>query len=113
MAIKNYVFDYDFGKALANFQVDTEKFTKEMANATLEFFTWEYDKKADPVDEVMKKYALKAIQMATENYHNTLGVISDFKNAEGFGEVDGSIGITLTKVELFEFDPDDLDMTVK
>lgn len=112
MAIKKYTFDYDFGKALANFEVDTEKFTVEMANATLEFFSWEYDEEANPIDEVMKKYALKAIQLATENYHNTYGVISDFKDAEGFGLVDGSIGVTLTHVEGFEFYSEDLEMTI-
>ncbi|MBL7971733.1 MAG: hypothetical protein JNL03_09445, partial [Prolixibacteraceae bacterium] len=46
---KRYKFDYDVFEAWVNFDVDTSIFTKEMALATLEFFTWDYDKEADPI----------------------------------------------------------------
>lgn len=109
---RQYKFSYDNDEAVANFAVDTEKFTNEMAMATLTFFSWDYDKEGDPIDEVMKKYALKAIELATFNYKNTFGVIDLFKNEEGYGNVDGSIGVTLTRVELFEFEDYNLDMVV-
>lgn len=112
MAIKKYSFDYDLGEADALFEVDTEKFTEEMANATLEFFSWDYDKKANPIDEVMKKYAMRAIEFATFNNHNAYGVKSDFENAEGFAKVDGSVGVTLIRVNGYEFSYFDLEMTV-
>jgi hypothetical protein len=55
--IKHYTFDYNIYDAQATFKVDTEKFTPEMAQSTLDFFTWDndYDEEEDPVDEVMKK----------------------------------------------------------
>lgn len=113
MPIKTFEFNYDSHEAIANFEVDTEKFTAEMANATLEFFLWDYDPDEDPVEEVMKKYALAAIKEATFNSHNTFGVIQDFKTLEGFGPIDGSIGITLTKVEGYEFFDDRLEVEIK
>lgn len=110
--IKTYTFDYDSGEASAVFTVDTEKFTSEMANETLNFFTWDFDNEEDPLDEVMKKYAMQAIRFATINNHNAYGVILDFKEAEGFAPVDGSLGITLTSVRGYEFDDYALEMVV-
>lgn len=112
MAIKKYDFDYNYGEAYCSFEVDTEKFTPELANITLEFFDWHYDKDADPVDEVMKKYAMRAIKEATFNGHNTYGVIKDFEEAEGYGRIDGSIGITLISISEYEFEENDLEMKV-
>lgn len=106
--IKEFVFDYDFGKAEACFRIDTNKFTKDKALATLNFYTWDWDKEADLVEEVVKKYAIEAIRQATINDHNTLGVKHDFENLEGFGNIDGSIGIELTHVEGLEFDEDEM-----
>lgn len=109
--IKHFNFFYNIG-AEALFKVDTERFTPEMAKATLEFFSWDYDKKADPVEEVMKKYAMKAIQIATFKNYGTYGVIQDFKYEEGFGLVDGSIGIELITVHGYRFDIDELTMEI-
>lgn len=111
--MKKYKFDYDYRKASAEFEVDTELFTDEHANATLTFFLWDYDQEANPVDEVMKKYAIEAIKQATFNNHNKIGVIEDFKSLEGFASIDGSLGITLTDVELLEFEQDDLTVTIE
>jgi len=99
-------------EAEACFKVDTDKFTKEHAKATLEFFTWNYDKQADPIDEVMKKYAMEAIRIATFNNYKVYGVKEAFNNNEGFYKVDGSCGIELNVVSGYEFNEDALDMTV-
>ncbi|MBD3627643.1 DUF2528 family protein [Cyclobacterium sp.] len=113
MAKKRYDFNYDFHKAEVSFEVDLEKFTPEMANETLTFFTWDYDEEADPIDEVMKKYAMAVLRHAMEiNFHSVENVKDSFSE-EGFGPIDGSIGITLIKSEPFELDEDDLEMEVK
>lgn len=103
---------YGHHEASVTFEVDTEKFTPEMANQTLTFFSWNYDKEAEPVDEVLKKYAIQAIEFATFNRHNELGVISDFENAEGYYEVDGTFGIKLVEIAGYEFEDDNLTMQV-
>lgn len=99
-------------EAEACFKVDTDKFTNEHAQATLDFFTWNYDKEADPIDEVMKKYAMEAIKIATFNDYNLLGVKRAFNDNEGFCKVDGSCGIELNIIHRYEFNEDALDMTV-
>lgn len=108
-----YTFDYDMHRASATFLVDRDRFDTEHALATLNFFSWDYDQQADPVDEVLKKYALECMRLATENGHNHIGVTASMANREGFFPVDGSSGITLTHVEGFEFDPDDLQVDKK
>lgn len=110
--IKTYSFNYDFHKAFADFEVDTKVFTEVVAQETLDFFTWDYDNEENPIDAVLKKYALEVIHEATSNNYNTHGVISAFDNKEGFCRLDGSNGIKLTYVEKFEFDEDDLEMKV-
>lgn len=103
MAKITYDYNYDFHEATCKFEVDTNVFTKEMAQETLNFFTWEYNKENDPVDEVMKKYAMQVIQTATFESYNVYGVISEFEDKEGFCKLDGSTGITLLEVSEFEF----------
>ncbi len=110
--IKHYTFNYNFYEAEACFKVDTDKFTDEHAKATLEFFSWDYDKEANPIDEVMKKYAMQAIKIATFNGYNVFGVKEEFNDLEGFYKIDGSSGIELTVISEYEFDEDSLDMTV-
>ena len=112
MSIRNYTFNYNAYEAEACFKVDTEKFDVEMAKATLDFFTWDYDKEADPIDEVMKKYALEAIRIATFNNYSLYGVKEEFMNNEGFAKVDGSMGIELNVVQGYEFDVEALSMEV-
>lgn len=108
MAIQTYSYDYDMMEASVSFEVDREKFTNEMALATLNFFTWDWDDEADPIDEVMKKYAMEAIRVRTHNDYNEYGVKSEFKNKEGFAAIDGSHGITLIEVSGYELDDDKL-----
>lgn len=108
-----YDFDYDMGEASCRFEVNRDVFTVEMANATLGFFTWDYDDEADPIDEVVKKYAQQAIWYATKNDHNENGVIKDFEGGEGYARVDGSMGIKLISVSGYEFDWSRLEMEKK
>lgn len=110
--MKHYTFNYDMFEAEACFKVDTEKFTIDIAKKTLEFFTWDYDKDGDPIDEVMKKYAMAAIIIATIEGYNLYGVIQEFMNKEGFCKVDGSMGIELDFIQQYEFDENKLSMEV-
>jgi hypothetical protein len=108
MAIKTYKFSYDMHEADAVFVVDTEVFTPEMAKSTLEFFDWDYNPLNDPIKEVLKKYAMKAIILATKYSYNATGVIGCFDSEEGFARVDGSLGLTLSSVTGYSFDEDKL-----
>lgn len=111
---KTYEFKYGvYGDATANFTVDTEVFTPELAKLTLDFFDFDYDEEEDIIDEVMKYYALDAIREATINCHNTKGVISDFNNKEGFASIDGSLGIQLDGVQMIEFETSELEVDIK
>ena len=105
---KRYSYNYNSYDATVSFEIDTEVFTEEVANATLEFFTWDYDKENNPIDEVLKKYALEAIRVATFNDFNEYGVISEFENKEGYCRLDGSNGIELVEITGYEFDEDSL-----
>ena len=112
MAIKTFKFNYDCHESEVVFKVDTDVFTNEHAKATLNFFTWDYDENNDPITEVLKKYAMEAIRVATSYSFNVRGVIADFKDKEGFANVDGSLGLTLISVDGYEFDDDKLDYTI-
>jgi hypothetical protein len=111
--IKKYSFVYNTYDAKAVFIVDSDKFTTEHAKATLEFFTWDYDEENDPIDEVIKKYAMEAIKIATFNNYNLLGVISEFDDNEGFCKVDGTSGIELIDISSYEFDDENLNMEIE
>ncbi|MGN2373504.1 DUF2528 family protein [Sphingobacterium spiritivorum] len=113
MAIKSYQFDYNVGDASAEFTVDTSILTAEEAKDYLAFFTWDYDQDNDPIEELMKQYALTAIRVATAENLNTYGVKSWFKQSEGFPPLDGSYGIMLTEVDRYEFDTRYLDLEIK
>jgi len=106
--INIYDFNYDFYKAGCKIEIDREKFTEEIANETLTFFSWDYNKSADPIDEVVKKYAMLVIEKATDGYS-----ITELRNHqfEGFVNLDGSLGIMLLEVEAFEFVEEDLSIT--
>lgn len=105
---KRYSYNYNHYDATVSFEIDTEVFTEEIAKATLEFFTWDYDKENNPIDEVLKKYALQAIRVSTFNDFNEHGVISEFENMEGYCRLDGSNGIMLVEVTGYEFDENSL-----
>lgn len=108
---KIYEFDYNLYEASVVFEVDLDKFTKEMALATLEFFSWDYNEDNDPIDEVMFKYAQEVI-----SHESTDMLFADpvkyFENKEGFGKIDGSIGIKLKRSKGIEFDCIELDCNI-
>lgn len=110
--IKKYKFDYDYDFSV-HFEVDTDKFTEEFAKATLEFFSWNYDEEADPIDEVMKKYALEVVRISAFSYSGIQYVKNQFQNLEGFGRIDGSVGITLMYLVSSELGDDLLEMTIE
>lgn len=105
--IKNYKFVYGTDEAKVWFSVDTEVFTKEMAETNLNFFDWDYDADEDPIDEIIKKYAMKAIIASSRGYmNNVYSIQQEFDNCEGFCKVDGSIGILLISISAYEFNED-------
>jgi hypothetical protein len=111
--IKKYSFDYNSGEASACFTVDTDMFTPEVARTTLEFYTWDYDAENDPIDEVLKKYALEVIKILTTKSCSIEDAKAEFEEYEGFCRLDGSVGIELTKATGYRFDEDYLKMTVE
>jgi hypothetical protein len=112
MAIKTFKFDYDYAEAGAVFKVYTDVFTSDLAKENLDFFTWDYDEYEDPVTEILKKYAMEVIRVATNNSCNVNGVVSEFNSKEGFVKLDGSMGLTLVSVQGYEFDDAKLDFEV-
>jgi hypothetical protein len=111
MSKKLFKFTYDFFKAELTFEVDLEKFTPEMANETLTFFSWIYDHEGDPIEEVMKKYALETLRVSADKTW-VRSIIANWSQ-EGFGPIDGTIGVTLREFSAFNYDQDDLYMEVE
>lgn len=109
---KTFQFDYNYQEAGATFVVDTDVFKPQHAKDLLEFFTWNYDKNADPIDELMRKWAMQAIEIATAENYNEYGVKSWFKENEGFLAIDGSMGVELKFIQQYEFDESVLFVTV-
>lgn len=110
--IRHYTFNYNLFDAEVCFKVDTEKFKPESAKDLLEFFTWNYDKNGDPITELLKKYALKAIIVATCEDFNEYGLKNWFANQEGLIAIDGSQGVELNHISQYVFDADYLEMEV-
>lgn len=107
--IKNYKFEW-LSRYECEFEVD-DRFTEEIAQETLDFFSWYYDEEANPIDVVLRKYALEAFRLATRYFDGASGVIDSFKTeAEGFGVIDGSIGIKLLRVDCLEFEDCEYDL---
>lgn len=100
--MKKFSFEYNGAEAI--FEVDESIFTENIALEGLEFFTWDWDRKGDPVVELLKKYAIEAIREATYHSYNCSGVISEFSNKEGFIKIDGSLGIKLTYINGLDMD---------
>lgn len=111
MNIKTYDYDYGTGDAEVTFKIDLDIFTNETAILLLDFFGWNYDEETI-IDDLMKRYALTAISVATANNFNEYGVKGWFGEAEGYLALDGSQGIELISVSGYEFDEYLLDLTV-
>jgi len=112
MAIKKYKFSYSVFDAEAVFKVDTSILTDAIAKDALEFFTWKYNKAGNLLDELLKKYALKVIEIATYRGYDEADLKEYFKNAEGFLAIDGSCGIELIYIDPYEFDDTRLDIRI-
>lgn len=110
--IKHYNFNYDNWRASVDFTVDTEKFTNEHAQATLNFFLWDYDKENNPIDEIMGKYAIEVLKMASFGGLTKEGIIIEFNNKEGFCKIDGTFGITLDSFTELDIDENLLDVEI-
>lgn len=111
MNIKKYDYDYGTGDAEVTFKVNFDIFTKDKAVLLLDFFGWDYEEET-VIDDLMKKYAIKAIEVSTANNYNEFGVKRWFKEQEGFLELDGSQGIELIHVAGYEFDDYLLDLSI-
>lgn len=83
--------------------IDTEIFTDETARSLLEFFVWDYDKKACPILEYTKKIAAKVF--ALSNTHNEPQILQWFEDSEGYPHLDGRHGIQLGYYDDLEIDP--------
>lgn len=81
-------------------KVDRSIFTEQHAKATLDFFLWDYDDEEDPVTEVLKKYALQIMAVATEHNASSREEVMRIwaRSIEGYGPIDGTIGIDLINV---------------
>lgn len=115
MAKRLYNFEYGtMTDASCSFLVDLDKFTKETAQMFLDFYSWDtpYDKDEDPIDEAMKKLAMKAIFIATSHGGcSERKVMDEFKEMEAFAIGTPENGITLTNIEAFNFDESELEMS--
>lgn len=112
MNIKKYNYNYGMYDAEVHFDVDLDIFTEEMAKGTLDFFSWddEPDLNENAVDEVMKKYAMRAIMAGAFNDMSVCGIKNEFQEMEGYCPVDGSYGITLTYFYGHSYESDNLTL---
>lgn len=101
--INTYEYSYNWDDASAKIQIDTDKLTKDDCISLLKFFTWKWNEDECPYTELARLYCRTAMSFATCNNHNKIGVLMDFKEAEGFPELDGSYGITLIQVDGLDF----------
>lgn len=111
MNIKTYEFEYDNGAATATLKVDLDIFKEDMAKELLDFFGWNYDDKTI-IDDLLKKYGMQVISVASSENLSVYGVKRWFSVNEGFIPLDGSQGIELINVDLYEFDEDLLEITI-
>lgn len=112
MAKKLYTYTYGPMEAECKIEIDLDVFTADHANSVLDFFTWYYDKEADPIDEFMKKLALMIFQIGSESELNESGVMRAFESEEGWPRIDGSIGLKLIYIDNFRFDEDMLNVEI-
>lgn len=108
---KQYTYDYDMGEGKITFEVDTEKFTEEMAKEILSFFGDESD---EPMEEVMKMYAVGCLQAARGLYfilpEYTAQRFND--HVEGMYPVNEGHGIKIVDVDYSEINEYDLQREI-
>ncbi|WP_286727854.1 MULTISPECIES: hypothetical protein [Sphingobacterium] len=103
MAKRIYEFDYQCGDASCIIEVDTQIFTKEIAMEALTFFDWDWDKEADIISEIVKKYALRIFQISSSANYSLKGIIQSFNDHEGFVPFGKTYGMQLKEFEKYEF----------
>lgn len=113
--IKNIKFTHNSTEV--EFKLDTELFTKEHAIITLDFYSYDYDEDAEEEEliiEVLKKYAIAIITLATLYSLNANNIISAFEDQrfDGFAKLDGSIGLTLLSVTPYNFEEIDFSVEI-
>jgi len=108
---KEYVVNYDCGAGEVVFEIDVDKF-KKVAQQTLDFFTWSYDKDECPTIEAVKKYAEACMRFAmVENTDSVPYIVAEFAQ-EGYCRVDGSYGILLKSIYYPEIDDTRFEVTI-
>jgi len=98
-----YSFFYNQTSGKASFEVDTTIFTEEKAKDSLAVMGSFYSKDSDPIVEVLKKYAMQAIKIATKDDMSTNQIAQELSMYPGFFNINGNSGITLTNVEGVKF----------
>lgn len=101
-------FEYD-GLYTVEFELDKVLFTPEHARDGLEFFTWDYDTEADPIVEMLRKYAMEALRVSVSGC-GLSEAIQHFMDAEGFYKLDGTHGIRLVRLDRYELDDNMLEL---
>ena len=111
---KRYKFTYDLEYELqVVFKVDTDKFKPEDAKTLLNFYSWDYDQDEDPINELLKKYAIELLILTSGSKFNLYTVRNMFERQEGFISLDGSQGVELVSVLGHEYDESLLDMEIE
>lgn len=102
--VKKYNYNYN-DDAFVVFEVDDDKFTEDIAKECLDFFIWDYDDWGNPVEELLKNYAIEIIKLNCGNSSLSVhGIIREMGEMEGFVPLDGSIGlklITSSRLEIY------------
>lgn len=109
--IKQYRVMYGFHDWECTIEINTELFTPELLQQYLDFFCWEYNKKGHLYEEYLKllaKHLISDSLILTKD-----GMISIFKNREGFPPLDGSVGITLVSCDHLEFQDERFKCKIK
>ncbi len=109
---KKYNLYYRDTGAMASFVVDTEKFKKKDAQLLLDFFTWDYDKENNPIEELLKKYTVEIFILVLSQNLNISGVNDYFDNEEGLICLDGSVGVELIGVNKFSFNEEEFSILI-
>lgn len=99
--IRTYEYEYNWGEASVTLEFDDKIIVKKLTKELYKFYHWDKSNEPDGdlLDRLAYQYAKVAIRFATLNGHNTTGVLSDFKEAEGFVQMDGKFGYKLVNVE--------------
>lgn len=100
-------FEYGFLDGSVTLELNRELFTEELAKEVLDFSSWEKDENNDVVTEACRKIAYILFVFASLNRYTLQGVLNNQDELEGIPLLDGSVGIKLINIDVFEFDEDE------